>query len=205
MVRLMDGLGPQVVTGTSRSIADAMQEVASPALQLKSMLLSLWAHEDLLERGVLDGAGAAVLYPAFAAVAVARLRHGLDDSRARASTVILNRLLDAGGVRVVAGHRLEVDRRKASAAVRAQLREVVAALAAGDAAAIRGLLRSQAVLRPQIRSIVERLADLPTGVRPVFVTANALGRGRAEGFAASATATSPRAVDDELPVHCTFR
>ncbi len=166
----MDGLGPLVVTGTSRAISDAMQDVASPAQQLRSMLLSLWAHEDLLERKVLPATGAAALYPTFMTVAVTRLRGGLSGPQARAATVILNRLIDAGAIRIAGSGRFEVDPAKASASVRAQIAEVVEAQAAGDVDAVRRLLRL-AVLRPEVQSIVERLSVVPVRVRPVFVTA----------------------------------
>jgi hypothetical protein len=41
-VRIFDSLGPQFVMGTKQPIADALQENAAVAAQIRSMLLSLW-------------------------------------------------------------------------------------------------------------------------------------------------------------------
>lgn len=43
----------------------------------------LWAHEDLIERGILDRSGSAALYPAFIAAALARLRGGVSSPQSR--------------------------------------------------------------------------------------------------------------------------
>ena len=50
-VRIFDLLGPQFVTGTKQPIADALQENAAVAAQIRSMLLSLWGHRYLIEHG----------------------------------------------------------------------------------------------------------------------------------------------------------
>ena len=54
MVRLFDSLGPQLLTGTKQPIADALRENWGVALQVRSMLLSLWGHRYLIEHKYLD-------------------------------------------------------------------------------------------------------------------------------------------------------
>jgi hypothetical protein len=51
-VRMFDSLGPQFVTGTKQPIAEALRENASVAIQIHSMLLSLWGHRYLIEHGL---------------------------------------------------------------------------------------------------------------------------------------------------------
>jgi hypothetical protein len=53
-VRTFDSLGPQFVTGTKQPIAESLRENSAVAGQIRSMLLSLWGHRYLIERGYLD-------------------------------------------------------------------------------------------------------------------------------------------------------
>jgi hypothetical protein len=174
LVRLMDGLGPHTVVGSRRSVPEALGDQATVGLQLQSMLLSLWAHEQLIADGTLDRSGAAALYPAFAAAALRRSIASPRGAATRASTAIFHRLLDAGGIRVAADGRLSFDPAKASASVRQQISEVLEATGTGDAARLRGWLEAAGTERPRLTPVLRKLGDLPPGVFPTFPTADAL-------------------------------
>ncbi len=70
----MDVLGPgPLPSGTT--VAAALGPDGGPMLQAQSMLLSLWAHEDLIERGVLPAEGGRAIYPALVTTALRFMLH----------------------------------------------------------------------------------------------------------------------------------
>src|SRR5215813_9674217 len=90
-IRMFDSLGPQFVTGTKRPIVEALRESGSVAVQIRSMLLSLWGHRYLIEHGYLDRREAASVYTGFLIEAVAR--YGPASVQSQGSTYVLNHLL----------------------------------------------------------------------------------------------------------------
>jgi hypothetical protein len=174
MVRLFDSLGPQLVTGTTQPIADALRENWSVAEQIRSMLLSLWGHRYLIERGYLDSRESASLYPAFLVPALARLRGGLSSSPSKGSTYVLNRLIDAGAIHADSDGHLTIDAERADAEVVRAANEFISAMASGDANTVHALLRQYVVVHPQLQSVLERMGPAPPLHRLVYRTADQL-------------------------------
>ena len=174
MVRLFDSLGPQLVTGTKQPIADALRENWAVALQVRSMLLSLWGHRYLIEHGYLDARDAAPLYTAFLVPALSRLRGGLSGSPSQGSTYVLNRLIDAGAITSNSEGRLAIDAGRADAEVVRAANEFISAMAKGDVDTVHSLLRQHVVLHPLAQSVLERLGPTPPPRRFVYRTADQL-------------------------------
>lgn len=174
MVRLFDSLGPQFVTGTQQPIADALHESTAVAAQVRSMLLSLWGHRYLIERGYLDSREAAPLYAAFLVPALARLRGGLGSSPSQGSTYVLNRLVEVGAINADAEGRLTIDTKRADAEVVRAANEFISAMAKGDADAVHALLRQHVVIPPLVQSVLARMGPAPPPDRVVYRTAEQL-------------------------------
>ncbi len=174
MVRLFDSLGPQLVTGTRQPIAEALRDSSAAALQVRSMLLSLWGHRYLIERGYLDTSEAASLYPAFLVPALSRVRGGRSNSASQGSTYILNRLIDAGAIRPDSEGRLTIDAKRADAEVVRAANEFISAMAKGDADTVRALLRQYAVVHPQMQLVLARMGAAPPLHRFIYLTADQL-------------------------------
>jgi hypothetical protein len=175
MVRLFDSLGPQLVTGTQQPIADALRESSAVASQVRSMLLSLWGHRYLIERGYLDSREAAPLYAAFLVPALARLRGSLRSSPSQGSTYVLNRLVEAGAIQTDSEGRLTIDTKRADAEVVRAANEFISAMAKGDADAVHALLRQYVVVPPLVQSVLVRMGPAPPPDRLIYRTADQLG------------------------------
>ena len=174
MVRLFDSLGPQLVTGTEQPIGNALRDSWAAALQVRSMLLSLWGHRYLIERGYLEAREAASLYPAFLVPALSRVRGGLSSSPSQGSTYILNRLIDAGAIRSDSEGRLTIDAERADAEVMRAANEFISAMARGDADTVRALLRQHVVVHPQLQSVLTHMGAAPPLRRFIYRTADQL-------------------------------
>jgi hypothetical protein len=173
-VRILDSLGPQFVTGTKQPIAEALRENAAVAVQIRSMLLSLWGHRYLIEHGYLERREASVLYSAFLIPALARVRGGLDSTPSQGSTFVLNHLLEAGAISADADGRFTINRAAADADIARAAAEFVSLMAKGDAAAVKSLLQHYVVLTPALRGVLARLGPSPPLLRPVYRTADRL-------------------------------
>jgi hypothetical protein len=173
-VRLFDSIGPQFVTGTKQPITEALGENAGVALQIRSMLLSLWGHRYLIEHDYLDRREAASLYSAFLVPALGRVRGGLDSPQSQGSTYVLNHLLEAGAVSVRADGRLTINRAAADAEITRASMEFISAMAKGDATAVNSLLQQYVVVTPAVRDVVAKLGPAPPRQREIYRTADRL-------------------------------
>ncbi len=173
-VRIFDSLGPQFVTGTKQPITEALRENGAVAVQIRSMLLSLWGHRYLIEHGYLDRREAASLYSAFLIPALARARGGLDSSPSQGSAYVLNHLLEAGAISAGADGRFAINRADADTDIERAAREFISLMAKGDSTAIKSLLQHYVVVTPAIREALARLGPAPALQRPVYRTADQL-------------------------------
>jgi hypothetical protein len=167
MVRLFDSLGPQFVTGTTQTIADALQGNAAAAAQIRSMLLSLWGHRYLIEHGYRERREAGPMYAAFLIPALARARGGLAASPSQGSTYILNHLIESGAIRADATGRLTIDVVRADAEIERAAGEIISLMANGDAAAVEALLHRYVVISPVVQAALAR-AGAPPPPRTFF-------------------------------------
>ena len=174
LVRMFDSVGPQFVTGTKQPIAQALRENGAVAGQIRSMLLSLWAHRYLIEHGYLDRREGASLYSAFLVPALARARGGLGSTPSQGSTYVLNHLFEAGAISVRADGRFAIDPAAADADIARASAEFISPMAKGDAAAIKALLQHYVVVGPTIRDALVRLGPAPPLQRQVYGTADLL-------------------------------
>jgi hypothetical protein len=174
MVRLFDSLGPQYVTGTTQTIADALQAKGSVAGQIRSMLLSLWGHRYLIDHGYRDARESRSLYAAFLVPALARIRAGLSSSASQGSTYVLNRLMEADAIHADGTGRLTINVARADEEVVRAADQFISFMAKGDAVAIRALLDHGVVVRPEIKAVLDRMGAPPPLRRPVYLTADQL-------------------------------
>jgi len=76
----------------------------------------------------------------------------------------------------VAASQFAVDDAKVKDAVAGLAREILSIQARGDRAAAVALLDSLAVVRPEVKRVLDRLGGVPVDIAPRFVTAEALTR-----------------------------
>jgi hypothetical protein len=173
MHELMHGLGPhQVKPGTT--VRAALQETYSAIEEAKADISGLFALQYLVDKGVLDKGLEKTMYTSFLASAFRSIRFGLNEAHGKGVALQLNTLLDAGAVKVAGNGTFSVDGAHIKEAVRALTGELMTLQAAGDKARAAELLRTRAVVRPEVQRVLDRLSAVPVDIEPRFVTAEKL-------------------------------
>jgi hypothetical protein len=179
MHELMHGLGPHETTGGKRvSVRAALQESYSAIEEAKADVSGLFALQYLIDKGVIAKTMEKTMYTTFLASAFRSIRFGLKEAHGKGIALQLNTLLDAGAVRVAKDGTFSVDHAKVKDAVRALTGELMTIQAAGDRARAAELLQTRAVVRPEVKRVLDRLEKVPVDIAPRFVTAEALLAGK---------------------------
>jgi hypothetical protein len=175
---LAHGLGPHQITvgGRTTTVREQLKEHYGAIEEAKADVTGLFAMEHFLRAGLIDRAMEATLYPTYLASMFRTLAFGLEEAHGRGMAVQLNWFLDHGAVRAAADGTFGVDAARMREAVASLTAALMTLQARGDAAGARDLLTRLAVLRPQVKSALGRLAGIPVDIAPRFVTADALAR-----------------------------
>jgi hypothetical protein len=174
MHELMHALGPTKVRGRSLSVRQAMEEVGSALEEAKADISGLWALQHLVDKRVLDRSLEQTMYVTFLASTFRSIRFGLNEAHGRGTALQLNALLDAGAFRVDAKGTFSVDATQIKGAVSALTGEIMMLQASGDLSRARSWLERMCVVRPEVRSVLSRLGEVPVDIAPEFVTAEEL-------------------------------
>jgi Peptidase family M49 len=177
MHELMHGLGPHEsvnASGQRITVRAALQETYGALEEAKADIGGLFALQYLIDKGVLDRSLERTMYTTFLSSTFRSIRFGLKEAHGKGIALQLCTLLDAGGFEVAKNGTFLVDIVKAKRAVRGLTAEIMAIQAAGDKARAAELLRTRAVIRPEVQTMLDRLTLIPVDIEPRFVTAEML-------------------------------
>jgi hypothetical protein len=179
MHELMHGLGPHsiVLGGKATTVRAALEETSSAIEEAKADVSGLFALQRLVDNGVLDRRLERTMYTTFLASTFRSIRFGLNEAHGKGMALQLNTFLDAQAFRVGKDGTFSVDAPRMKEAVRRLTGELMTLQARGDKAAAAELLRTRAVLRPEVARVLARIKSIPVDIAPRFVTAEALLRG----------------------------
>jgi hypothetical protein len=172
MHELMHGLGPQTirVNGRDTTVRNELKELNGTLEEAKADISGLWALQYLMDHGGLDKAQERAMYTTFLASTFRTLRFGLTEAHAKGMALQLNWLLDGGGFVVNADGTFGVDFTKVKDAVSSLTHEIMTIQAHGDYAAAKALLDRTIVIRPEVKRVLDSLADLPIDIEPKYTT-----------------------------------
>lgn len=168
---LAHGLGPQSAElgGLSVSLREALRELYSPIEEAKADAVSLFATQLFFDRGVMSRQRERAMYATYLAGAFRSVRFGIGEAHGKGVALQFNYLSDEGAIAYDPGAaRFAVDPERAKAAIRKLAAELLTIEAEGSYEKARGLLERYAVLRPEMRRALDRLAGLPVDIEPQF-------------------------------------
>jgi hypothetical protein len=176
MHELMHGLGPHEITvgGQKTSVRGALQDTYSAIEEAKADISGLFALQHLVDKGVIDKALERTMYTSFLASCFRSIRFGLKEAHGKGVALQLTTLMDAGAFKVAKNGTLSVDAAKIKDAVRALTGELMTLQAEGSRTRAAELLKTRAVIRPEVQKVLDRLKSVPVDIEPRFVTARAL-------------------------------
>jgi len=174
---LMHGLGPHdiVVSGRRTTVRQELKETYSAIEEAKADTSGLFALQYLIDKGTVAKSAEQPLYRTYLASAFRSIRFGLNEAHGKGVAIQLNYLLDAGGFVARPDGSFAVDEARIKDGVIGLTREIMTLQAEGDYEKAKQMIARLAVLRPEVERALARLQDLPVDIRPVFVTASALG------------------------------
>ncbi len=176
MHELVHGLGPHQVQGKDVTVRAALAETYSALEEAKADVAGLFALEKLLDEKKLAPEMRRTLYPTYVASAFRSIRFGLNEAHGKGMALQLSWFLDARGISARPDGTFAIDPAKMREAVTSLTREIMTIQGKGDRAAAQALLDRMAVVRPEVKRVLERLKDVPVDVAPRFVTADELAR-----------------------------
>ncbi len=176
MHELMHGLGPHdiSVAGRVTTVRQELKETYSAIEEAKADISGLFALQYLVDQGKLDKKFEQTMYTTFLASAFRSIRFGINEAHGRGQAIQLNYLLDQGGFRVGADGTFSVDPARIREGVTALTREIMTLQAEGSYSKARTMIETLGVVRPPVKAVLDRLADVPVDIEPRFVTAQAL-------------------------------
>src|SRR6266404_4603135 len=173
MHELMHGLGPhQTAQGTT--VRKAMQEAGSALEEAKADISGLFALQRLVDKGVLDRSLERAMYVTFLASAFRSIRFGTNEAHGRGVALQLNTLLDQGAVRVAQDGTFAVVPENFHKPLANRTSEVMTLQASGDVQRAREWLKTMGVIRPEVKRVLDKLADVPVDIEPRFTVAQKL-------------------------------
>jgi Peptidase family M49 len=173
MHELMHGLGPHQITvgGKETTVRAQLKETYSAMEEAKADISGLFALQRLLDKGVLDRSMQDAIYDTFLGSAFRSIRFGVNEAHGRGVALQLNWLLDYGAVTVDNTGAFAINPAKIKEGVAALTGEIMTLQAHGDYAKAKAMLDRLAVVRPEVRRVLDKLQGVPVDIEPRFTTA----------------------------------
>jgi hypothetical protein len=178
MHELMHGLGPHniAVGGRQTTVRQELRDTYSAIEEAKADVSGLWALKQLADQGKVDSAIARTMYATFLASAFRSIRFGVNEAHGRGIAIQLNYFLDQGAFVVQPDGTFTVDEGKIANAVTSLTRDILTLQAEGSYPKAKALIETLGVVRPQVQSVLDRLAGVPVDIEPRFTTAATLSK-----------------------------
>ena len=174
---LMHGLGPHSITvnGRQTTVRQQMKELSSAFEEAKADISGLFALQYLIDIGVVPKSTEQSMYTTFLAGCFRSVRFGINEAHGRGMALQFNYLLDAGAFRFdQTTGTFSVDVAAMKNAAQKLTGEIMTIQAEGSYDKAKAMLDRYAVIRPEMKSVLDKLAEIPTDVAPIFPLADQL-------------------------------
>jgi hypothetical protein len=168
---LMHGLGPHTITvgGKATTVRQAMRELSSALEEAKADISGLFALQFMIDRGLISRATEHEMYATFLAGVFRSVRFGITEAHGRGIALQFNYLLEkkAFSYNEKTG-TFAVDFAAIKPAVRELTSLIMTIQAEGNYERAKQLLDHYAVLRPEMKHVLDGLTGIPVDIAPSF-------------------------------------
>ena len=171
MHELMHGLGPHNITvnGAATTVRLQLKDRYSSIEEAKADMTGLWALQYLIDKGVIDKQMEQTLYTTYLASMFRSVRFGITEAHGRGVAMQFNYLTDEGAIKFNdQTGTFSVDETKVRDAVRKLTHELLTIEAEGSYDKAKAILEKYAVIRPAMKSALDRLNNVPVDIEPMF-------------------------------------
>ena len=168
---LMHGLGPHNinVNGQATTVRLQLKDKYSSIEEAKADVTGLWALQYLINKGVVPKTMQRTLYTTYLASMFRSVRFGINEAHGRGVAMQFNYFFDEGGIKYDEGTgKFSVDESKIQDAVRKLTTELLTMEAEGSYEKAAAILDKYAVMRPPMKSALDKLQSVPVDIEPVF-------------------------------------
>jgi hypothetical protein len=168
---LMHGLGPHNITvdGQATTVRKQLKELYSAIEEAKADITGLWALQYLIDKGVVDKQMERTLYTTYLASAFRSVRFGITEAHGRGVAMQFNYLTDEGAIKIdERTGTFSIDHAKVKDAVRKLTHDLLTIEAEGSYEKAKVILDKYAVIRPPMKSALDRLGSVPVDIEPMF-------------------------------------
>lgn len=171
MHELMHGLGPHNITvnGTATTVRLQLKDRYSSIEEAKADMTGLWALQYLIDKGVINKQMEQTLYTTYLASMFRSVRFGITEAHGRGVAMQFNYLTDEGAIKFneLTG-TFSADETKFKEGVRKLTHELLTIEAEGSYDKAKAILEKYAVIRPPMKSALDRLSGVPVDIEPIF-------------------------------------
>ncbi len=171
---LMHGLGPHtiMVNGKQTTARQAMKELSSAFEEAKADISGLWALQYLIDKGVVEKSFEKQMYVTFLASAFRSVRFGLNEAHGKGIALQFNYLTDEDAfVYDAKNGTFSVNFDNVKDAVRELTTEIMTIQAEGSYEKAKAMLDKYGVMRPEMKTVLDRMNDVPVDIAPRFPVA----------------------------------
>jgi hypothetical protein len=171
MHEMSHGLGPGFITvnGEKTDVKMALKETYSKVEECKADILGMYNNNFMIEKGVYPKKSEKEIWATFLAGVFRSVRFGINEAHGGGTAIIYNYLLEKGGyVYNPTTQKVKVDFRKVHTALKELANKILTIQATGDYEGAKKLIENYAVESPSMKTLREKLVNLPVDIRPVF-------------------------------------
>jgi len=171
MHELVHGLGPHSITvnGQATTVRLQLKDKYSAIEEAKADMTGLWALQYLIDKGIIARQMERTLYATYLASMFRSVRFGINEAHGRGMAMQFNYLTDEGALKFnERSGRFSVDETKIRDAVRKLTSELLTIEAEGSYEKAAAILEKYAVIRPPMKSALDRLKNVPVDIEPIF-------------------------------------
>ena len=177
---LMHGLGPHNITVGSEqtTVRKQLKELSSAMEEAKADITGLWALQYLIDKGVVEKSMERSLYTTFLASCFRSVRFGITEAHGKGIALQFNYLTDEGAIVFdEQSGTFSIEPTKIKNAVRKLTSEILTLQAEGSYEKAKAMLDKYGVIRPQMKSALDKLSDVPVDIEPRFIEPLNIRRG----------------------------
>ena len=168
---LMHGLGPHSLTidGKQTTVRQQMKELGSALEEAKADISGLFALQYLIDKGVVAKSTEEPMYVTYLAGAFRSVRFGINEAHGKGMALQFNYLLDAGAIEynsATATFRVNLANMKEAA--QRLTGDIMTIQAEGSYEKAKALLEKYVVIRPEMKTVLDKLTGIPTDIAPSF-------------------------------------
>ena len=172
---LMHGLGPHSITvnGKKTTVRQSMKELSSTLEEAKADISGLFMLQYLMNKGAIDN-NEDNLYYTYLASIFRSVRFGTNEAHGKGTALQFNYLEDEGAFVYDKTSGTFSVTPKMKNAVKKLTGEIMTIQAEGSYAKAKKLLDTYGVIRPEVKSTLDKLNDIPVDIEPHFPLADSL-------------------------------